>query len=281
MQLDPERPEPAELATALGVDFVPELLEAALTHTSFAFEHGGVAAGVRNSERLEFIGDRILGQAVAVWLFHERPDADEGVLSRFTHALVSTTSLAEIARGIHLGDYLRLGKGELRTGGRDKDSLLADAMEAVFGAAYLSAGADVARDLVLRLVTPKFEEVSRLGAALDPKTALQELAAAAGGLPPVYEVVAAGPDHDRTFRATVRVLPKRGPGLLVEARGDGSSKKAAELAAAMTAWRTLAHAAQPGPGRARSSGEAAPRRTSTPAHGATATAGAGASSAAE
>lgn len=246
MTLDPERPEPASLASALGVDFVPELLETALTHTSYAFEHGGRAAGVEHSERLEFIGDRILGQAVAIWLFHERRDADEGILSRYTHALVSTTSLAEIARGIRLGDYLRLGKGELLTGGRDKDSLLADAMEAVFGAAYLSAGAEAARDLVLRLVTPKFEEVSRLGAALDPKTALQELSAASGGLPPVYEVVSAGPDHDRSFLATVRVLPKRGAGLLVEARGEGSSKKAAELAAAMLAWRELGASAQRG-----------------------------------
>lgn len=247
MTADPERPDPADLARDLGVDFVPELLEAALTHTSYAFEHGGLAAGIRNSERLEFIGDRILGQAVAIWLFHERPDADEGVLSRFTHALVSTTSLAEIARGIGLGAHLRLGRGEELTGGRDKDSLLADAVEALFGAAYLSAGPEAARDLVLRLVTPKFDEISRLGAALDPKTALQELAAAAGGLPPVYEIVATGPDHDRVFQATVRVLPRKGAGLLVESRGEGRSKKAAELAAAMVAWRGLAHAAQPGP----------------------------------
>lgn len=244
MTNDPGRPGPTELAQALGVDFVPELLETALTHTSYAFEHGGRAAGVEHSERLEFIGDRILGQAIAIWLYEQRPDDDEGSLSRFTHALVSTTSLAEIARGIGLGEHLRLGKGELLTGGREKDSLLADAMEAVFGAAYLSAGPEAARDLVLRLVTPKFEEISRLGAALDPKTALQELAAQRGGLAPAYELASSGPDHDRAFVATVTVASKKTGAVLAQARGEGTSKKAAELEAAMLAWRELSSGAR-------------------------------------
>ena len=232
--IDPGSTPLAELARELGVDFVPSLLETALTHTSYAFEQGG-----EHSERLEFIGDRILGQAVAIWLYEHCPDDDEGMLSRYTHALVSTVSLAEIARGIGLGAHLRLGKGEQRTGGRDKDSLLADAMEAVFGAAYLSAGPEAARDLVLRLVTPKFDEVSRLGAALDPKTALQELAAARGGQAPVYELSGTGPDHDRSFVARVVVTSRKGTRVLAEATGQGTSKKAAELEAAMRAWQEL------------------------------------------
>ena len=231
---DPDLPQ-TSLIRELGVEFVPELLLEALTHTSYAFEN----PGCEHSERLEFIGDRILGQATALWLFRELPDADEGELSRYTHALVSTVSLAEIARGIDLGSHLRLGRGEELTGGREKDSLIADEMEAVFGAAYLSAGHAVAEDLVLRLVTPKFPEVARLGAALDPKTSLQELAAARKGQPPVYEVTASGPEHDRTFEATVRVGSGTSGSVLAEARGTGSSKKAAELQAALRAWRLL------------------------------------------
>lgn len=247
---DPDASKPAELAEVLGVEFVPELLEQALTHSSYAYEHGGVAAGVGDNERLEFIGDRILGQAVALWLYRELPEVDEGVLSKYTHALVSTVSLAEIARELGVGRYLRLGRGEVLTGGADKDSLLADAMEALFGAAFLSAGPAMAEAFVLRLITPKFPQVQRIGAALDPKTALQEAAAAAGGMSPVYVVEAAGPDHARSFVATVTVSAadgaKRADGadaadgaLLSRGTGRGSSKKVAEMAAALAAWRKL------------------------------------------
>jgi ribonuclease-3 len=216
------------LAQKLGVYIDPELLSLALTHRSWAYEHG---QGPHN-ERLEFLGDSVLGQAVTVRLFRRHPDLDEGSLAKRRAGVVSTVALAEIARGIGLGEHVLLGRGEDQTGGRDKDSILADTMEAVFGAAYLSAGPDEATALVLRLVEPLLADPERYGAAMDPKTALQELAARSGAQPPVYEVTSTGPDHDRTFTATVTVGA-------VTADGMGTSKKQAEMAAALTAWKDL------------------------------------------
>jgi ribonuclease-3 len=137
-----------------------------------------------------------------------------------------------VARGIGLGEYVKLGRGEDQTGGRDKDSILADTTEAVIGATYLSAGPEAATALVLRLVEPLLADPERYGAAMDPKTSLQELAARSGVAPPVYDVASAGPDHDRRFTATVRVGD-------TVAHGTGTSKKFAEMAAALTAWREL------------------------------------------
>ena len=165
--------ESAELAQKLGVDIDPELLALALTHRSWAYENGGVP----HNERLEFLGDSVLGQAVTVRLFRAHPELDEGALAKRRAAVVSTVALAEVARGIDLGAYVKLGRGEEQTGGREKDSILADTMEAVFGATYLSAGPDAASDLVLRLIEPLLSDPDRYGAAVDPKTALQELAA--------------------------------------------------------------------------------------------------------
>jgi ribonuclease III len=145
---------------------------------------------------------------------------------------VSTIALAEVARAIDLGDHILLGRGEEQTGGRDKDSILADTMEAVIGATYISAGGEAATDLVLRLVEPLLADPERFGAAMDPKTSLQELAARTGVAPPVYAVVSAGPDHDRVFTATVRIGDTTGT-------GTGTSKKAAEMAAALSAWHDL------------------------------------------
>ena len=221
---DRERPLPAKLR----VDIDAELLELALTHRSYAYEHGGIP----HNERLEFLGDSVLGQAVTVMLFTTHPELDEGQLAKRRASVVSTVALAEVARGIDLGRHLRLGRGEEQTGGRDKDSILADTMEAVIGATYLSAGPDAATDLVLRLTRPLLADPERYGAAMDPKTSLQELAARAGSTPPAYSVVASGPDHDRRFTATVVVGDVRMEGL-------GSSKKTAEMAAALSAWRLL------------------------------------------
>nr|WP_302182846.1 ribonuclease III [Microbacterium hominis] len=206
----------------------PELLALALTHRSWAYEHGQVP----HNERLEFLGDSVLGQAVTVLLYTRHPDLDEGVLAKRRAGVVSTVALAEIARTIGLGPHLRLGRGEDLTGGRDKDSILADTMEALFGATYLSAGPDAATGLVLRLVEPLLADPERVGAAVDPKTSLQELAAHRGATPPVYEVTSTGPDHDRRFTATVTVAGS-------SAQGTGSSKKQAEMAAALSAWREL------------------------------------------
>jgi ribonuclease III len=223
-----ERTALAELTQKLGVDIDPELLSLALTHRSWAYENGQAP----HNERLEFLGDSVLGLAVTVRLFTAHPDIDEGALAKRRAAVVSTIALAQIARGIGLGEHVLLGRGEDLTGGRDKDSILADTMEAVFGATYLSAGPDAATALVLRLVEPLLEDPERYGAAMDPKTSLQELAARDGLQPPVYAVTSTGPDHDRIFTATVEVGE-----LMTE--GTGTSKKHAEMAAALRAWREL------------------------------------------
>jgi ribonuclease-3 len=216
------------LSQKLRVDIDAELLELALTHRSYAYEHGGIP----HNERLEFLGDSVLGQAVTVMLFTTNPDLDEGSLAKRRASVVSTVALAEVARGIGLGSHLLLGRGEEQTGGRDKDSILADTMEAVIGATYLSAGPDAATELVLRLTKPLLADPERYGAAMDPKTSLQELAARVGATPPQYEVEASGPDHDRRFTATVVVGD-------VTMTGNGTSKKTAEMAAALNAWRVL------------------------------------------
>ncbi|WP_067199093.1 ribonuclease III [Microbacterium sp. XT11] len=216
------------LPAKLRVDIDAELLELALTHRSYAYEHGGIP----HNERLEFLGDSVLGQAVTVMLFTTHPELDEGELAKRRASVVSTVALAEVARGIGLGSHLLLGRGEEQTGGRDKDSILADTMEAVIGATYLSAGPDAATELVLRLTKPLLADPERYGAAMDPKTSLQELAARVGATPPQYSVEASGPDHDRRFTATVVVGD-------VTMTGNGTSKKTAEMAAALNAWHEL------------------------------------------
>ncbi len=200
----------------------------ALTHRSYAYEHGGIP----HNERLEFLGDSVLGQAVTVMLFTTHPELDEGELAKRRASVVSTVALAEVARGIGLGSHLLLGRGEEQTGGRDKDSILADTMEAVIGATFLSAGPDAATELVLRLTKPLLADPERYGAAMDPKTSLQELAARLGATPPQYSIEASGPDHDRRFTATVAVGD-------VRMTGNGTSKKTAEMAAALNAWHLL------------------------------------------
>ncbi|GAA4481486.1 ribonuclease III [Microbacterium panaciterrae] len=221
-----ERTHP--LSEQLGVDIDPELLQLALTHRSYAYENGGIP----HNERLEFLGDSVLGQAVTVMLYTTLPDLDEGALAKRRASVVSTVALAEVARGIGLGAHILLGRGEERTGGRDKDSILADTMEAVFGATFLSTGFGAASELVLRLIEPLLADPERYGAAMDPKTALQELAARRDLTAPVYDVVSAGPDHDRRFTATVTTGE-------FASTGTGTSKKTAEMAAALAAWQIL------------------------------------------
>ncbi len=237
-----QAPDRGVLIDRLGVPVDPALLELALTHRSYAYEHGGIP----HNERLEFLGDAILGKAVTVKLFSDHPDLDEGDLAKRRASLVSSSALAEIARSLGLGSFLRLGRGEERTGGRDKSSILADAVEAVIGAVFLSCTDDVTNDLVLRLVQPLADDPDRFG-ALDPKTSLQEVAARRGAGLPIYSVTAAGPDHSRVFTATVTVSD------LVTATGEGSSKKQAEMAAALEAWHRLVRhkrkAGVPDPGR--------------------------------
>ncbi|WP_341954252.1 ribonuclease III [Salinibacterium sp. TMP30] len=220
---------PAELSAVLGVTIDPDLLVLALTHRSFAYENGGIA----NNERLEFLGDSILGQAVTVKLYRDNPNLDEGDLAKRRASLVSSVALAEIARQIGLGAYIRLGKGEEQTGGRDKPSILADTVEAIIGAAYIDLGGDEAAALVLRLVAPLLADPERFGAAMDPKTSLQELAAQLGRGVPDYRIEDSGPDHSKRFHASVALANE------VIASGAGSSKKQAEMAAALEAWTIL------------------------------------------
>ncbi|GEK78794.1 ribonuclease III [Agrococcus baldri] len=217
------------LLEQLGVEIDPELLVLALTHRSWAYEQGGVP----HNERLEFLGDSILGQAITIELYRRHPDSPEGELAKRRAGVVSTVALAEVARTIGLGQHIRLGRGEAASGGADKASILADTMEAVFGAAFLSAGHAAAAQLVLRLVGPLLDDPGRTGAALDPKTALQEVAAARGLGAPSYELSATGPDHARTFTAAVLIDGE------AVASGTGTSKKVAEMAAALAAHELL------------------------------------------
>lgn len=221
-----------ELAVALGIpDVDRELFARALTHRSYAYEHGGIP----HSERLEFLGDSVLGVVVSSKLFKLDLNANEGDLSRQRASVVSTEALAEIAETYHIGDYLLLGNGEEHTGGRHKHSLLADATEAIIGATYVSLGMDTAWALVTRITQPL---VDRLGSndiimGMDPKTALQELAAAQGKGQPMYTETATGPDHDRRFHSLVTIDG------VVTGAGDGASKKAAQKVAARNAWHVL------------------------------------------
>jgi ribonuclease III len=218
-----------DLQRTLQVELDPQLLLLALTHRSFAYENGGIPT----NERLEFLGDSILGQAVTVKLFTDHPELEEGELAKRRASLVSSVALAEVGRSIGLGPYIRLGRGETLTGGADKPSILADTVEAIIGAVYLDRGGDVATALVLRLIDPLVRDPERFGAAMDPKTSLQEIAARRSAPPPVYTVAESGPDHNKHFVATVAV------GELVQASGEGSSKKQAEMAAALEAWTKL------------------------------------------
>ncbi|MFC6355213.1 ribonuclease III [Luethyella okanaganae] len=216
------------LAASLGIHIDDGLLELALTHRSFAYENGGIPT----NERLEFLGDSILGQAVTVMLYTEYPTLDEGDLAKRRASLVSSVALAEVARGIGLGRYVRLGRGESLTGGRDKASILADTVEAVIGAVYLDRGGDFATAFVLRLIEPLLKDPDRFGASMDPKTSLQEIAARHGREAPVYTVTESGPDHSKVFIAAVVVGD-------LTASGQGTSKKQAEMAAALEAWTVL------------------------------------------
>jgi ribonuclease III len=220
---------PDTLRHALGVPLDPDLLERALTHRSYAYENGGLPT----NERLEFLGDSVLGLIVTDTLFREHPDLPEGQLAKLRAAVVQMRALAGVARGLKLGTYVRLGRGEEGTGGRDKPSILADTLEAVIGAVYTDRGLDAAGDLVHRLFDPVIANSARLGAGLDWKTSLQELTAARLLGVPEYRVEESGPDHQKSFRATVRVAGR------IYGTGEGRSKKEAEQQAAEAAYKAI------------------------------------------
>ncbi len=220
------QPEGGRLLRALDTGLGPALLERALTHRSFAYEHGGLPT----NERLEFLGDAVLGLVVTDALFRLYPDLPEGQLAKLRAAVVNMRALAGVARGLQLGEYIRLGRGEEGTGGRDKSSILADTLEALIGAVYFERGLTEASALVHRLFDPVISRSARLGAGLDWKTSLQELTAASVLGVPEYDVEESGPDHQKSFRAVVKV------GGRVYGSGVGRSKKEAEQQAAEAAW---------------------------------------------
>lgn len=220
------------LLEALGVDLPDELLSLALTHRSYAYEHGGLPT----NERLEFLGDAVLGLAITDELFHRHPDRSEGDLAKLRASVVNTHALADVARGLSaagLGVHMLLGRGEVNSGGADKSSILADGMESLLGAIYLHHGIEVSRQVILRLFGPLLDAAPTLGAGLDWKTSLQELTATRGMGAPSYLVTSTGPDHDKEFTAVVMVM-ETGYGT-----GVGRSKKEAEQRAAAAAWNTL------------------------------------------
>jgi len=217
-----------KVSRALGHEFAaPEFLETALTHRS---------VGSVNNERLEFLGDAVLSFVISASLYERFPEADEGRLSRLRAALVKGDTLTEIARQLDLGKYLRLGPGEMKSGGHRRASILADALEALIGAVYLDAGIEPARELILRLYGHRFEQgLPEAEQLKDPKTRLQEWLQARGQSLPVYDVSSvSGEAHDQTFvvSCTVTNLPEPSTGV-------GSSRRKAEQDAASKALKQL------------------------------------------
>jgi ribonuclease-3 len=230
------------LERALGVGFAdPTLLDAALTHRSYAFEQELDV----NNERLEFLGDAVLGLVVTDMAYRTFPDLAEGELAKLRASIVNMSALADVARQLGLGQAVRLGHGEEMSGGRDKASILADALEALLGAVYLDRGLDVARSLIERMFLPRMNAYVRGEGERDYKTILQELASQDLRALPEYRIEESGPDHQKEFSATVYLAGKPW------GSGVGRSKKEAEQQAAHEAYRRLS-------GRAVGSGSASP-----------------------
>ncbi len=226
----------ADLATlqqTLGVSFNDtSLLEQALVHSSYINENPDFT--LTSNERLEFLGDAVLGLVVAEKLYQDFPHLNEGEMTKLRAALVRRDTLTRMARAIRLGDHLYLGKGEEAGGGRDKPANLAAALEAVIAAIFLDRGSSIARDFILRLLDAELEKVASQGAGVDYKSELQELIQDREQKTPTYQVIEAmGPDHDKRFTVEVRL------GEAVLGRGSGKSKKAAETEAARSALKQL------------------------------------------
>ncbi|MCS6802087.1 MAG: ribonuclease III [Chloroflexota bacterium] len=226
-------PELSELVARLGTPMTrPDLLQQALVHRSVVNERPNLSAGT--NERLEFLGDAVLGFLIADALYQRLPNASEGELTALRASIVRKETLAAAARKLELGRWLLLGRGEEASGGRERDQILAAAFEAVVGAVYLSDGLAHARTVVLRELGPIVEEVVATGPRKDDKSRLQELTQARWQLTPVYELLeAVGPDHAKEFLVEVRV------GAQVAGRGRGRTKQAAEQMAARQALASL------------------------------------------
>jgi ribonuclease-3 len=225
----------AEFQKNLGINFKhPSLLETAVTHSSFVNESS--ATTVESNERLEFLGDAILGFVVAEKLYQDFPDLSEGEMTKLRSALVRRETLARVARAVRLGSFLYLGRGEEASGGRGKTANLAGALEAVIAAAFLDQGVAAAKNLILRLLGEELARVASHGIGVDYKSRLQELTQSTGQSIPVYRLVEeVGPDHDKRFTVEVMV------GDTVLGSGSGKSKKSAETDAARSALERLSN----------------------------------------
>jgi ribonuclease-3 len=219
----------SELQSRLGVVISPELLQLALTHSSYAYEKGG-----ENNERLEFLGDSILGYVVAVQVFKDHSLLNEGELTKLKNGVVSAQALATAANRIGLGEFLLLGKGEEQTGGRSKVNVLADAFEAILGAAYLSTGIDAAAKIVEKHIFPLLSDPDALREASDPKTSLLEKLQKLKREPARYEITGVGPEHEMIYTA---ICFSGSEELGV---GSSTTKRGAETQAAIAALRFLA-----------------------------------------
>ncbi|MCZ7629879.1 MAG: ribonuclease III [Microthrixaceae bacterium] len=226
-----ESDPPVGPSDALGYRFDdPELLRLALRHRSWCAENDGV----ESNERLEFLGDSVLGLVITDYLYGAYPGAPEGVLARRRAELVSTVMLAEVARELDLGSAIRLGRGEAATGGREKASILADTLEALFGAVHLDGGFDAATEVIVALFRERISDVAADEFTTDHKSRLQELAAQRYGELPEYELAGSGPEHAKMFTASVTVNG------CVRGTGEGRTKKQAEQHAAEVAYDRLA-----------------------------------------
>jgi ribonuclease-3 len=224
-------PPLSDLQQRIGYTYTTtELLERSLTHKSYANEN----RVPYHNERMEFLGDSVLNLIISEYLMKSSPDSTEGDLSRLRAAVVSEPALATVAREIGLGDYLLLGKGEDQTGGRNKDSLLADCLEALIASLYLDGGKDAAEAFVLRFFEEMLKRTCRSGGTLDYKTLLQELCQERLKQLPDYRVVSeTGPDHQKQFEVELSVKSE------VYGRGRGRNKKEAEQKAAKEALEKL------------------------------------------
>jgi ribonuclease-3 len=218
-----------ELVARLGVELSEEILKQAITHRSFSYENGGVPT----NERLEFLGDSVLGIVITDELYRKNPDAQEGQLAKLRAAVVNAKALADVARTLGLGEFLLLGKGEEATGGRDKSSILADAVEAILGAIYVEHGLAKSGEVILQLFAPILAASAELGAGLDWKTSLAELVNSKSLGAIEYMIEQSGPDHDKRFSAQVKV------GQDLYGNGEGKSKKEAEQHAAASAYTEI------------------------------------------
>ena len=228
-------PVPSALEIRIGHQFAdPDLFLLALTHRSWCAEH----PGAESNERLEFLGDAVLGLVVTDVLFTLYPDRPEGQLAKTRAAVVSAATLVDVGIDMGVCEALRLGKGEEASGGRTKASILADAVEAIIGAVYLDGGIEPARLLVRSEFEDRIATASETPGRADHKTRLQELAARTGNPPPAYHIDESGPDHEKRFRAEVQVGEFTG-------LGEGSTKKKAEQRAAGAAVDALARKGQP------------------------------------